>query len=143
MRALFPDLSRLHKVLSLTPRDEAQAGRVERIREPGAVMEAPVHEEILRARTLMIRIESTGVKFPVQIYDALEQARKASETNGWTLQVDRSFYSALSLLESITRAHGAGAEPQPGLSEATRSSTAEPGWTVIISNSQKMLDGNW
>lgn len=143
MRALFPDLSRLHRVLSLTPRDDAQAGRVEPMREPEAALEAPVHEEILRARALMIRIESTGVKFPVQIYDALEQARMASEQNCWTLQVDRSFYSALSLLESITRSHGYAAAVQPQVSEAAHSSAADPGWTVIISNSQKMLDGNW
>ena len=143
MRALLSDLSRLYRQLSLTLRKETQGGRAGRPHERKLAPQAPVHEEILRAQRLIGRVESTGVKFPEQIYDALEQARKASEQNCWTLQVDRNFYSALSLLESIARSHGRGAAAYPKAADPSIRSTGELGWTVIISNRQKMLDGNW
>ncbi|MFP3646539.1 hypothetical protein [Paraburkholderia sp. SIMBA_054] len=146
MRALLPDLLRLYRAFSLTSREEADAARVERTRERDQVPyvpEAPIREEIHRAHVLMSRIESTGVKFPVQIYDALDQARAASEQNRWTLQVDRSFYSALSLLESIARLPVRVTATQQAATDQHARGTANAGWTVIISNSQKMLEGNW
>jgi hypothetical protein len=143
MRALLSDLSRLYRVLSLTPREKPPGGQAGRVRERLQAPEAPIHKEILRAQRLICRIESTGVKFPVQIYDALEQARKASEQNCWTLQMDRNFYSALSLLEQIARRHGRGAATHPEAADPSTRSGGNRGWTVIISNSQKVLDGDW
>ena len=142
MRALFPGLSHFLRMIGLTPREETKR-QVERVREPEPVCDVPIHEEIVRARALMCSIELTGVKFPVQLYDALEQARTAIEENRWTLQVDRRFYSTLSLLESIMRLRARGAAGRPKASDPSTRSAGNPGWTVIISNRHKVLDGTW
>ncbi|CAH2805988.1 MAG: unnamed protein product [uncultured Paraburkholderia sp.] len=62
--------------------------------------------EVTRARSLMKRLESVGVRFPAEVYEALEQAEAALNQDHWTLQVDHSFYSGLELLESAVVRHG-------------------------------------
>jgi hypothetical protein len=143
MQATFAELSRLLKLFSFTSRDKSQRGAARPERKPEPARDVLVHEEIQRARVLMTRIEATGVKFPVQINDAIEQAWAAHEENRWTLQVDRSFYSTLGLLESIMRLRGRGAVNRSAGSDPSTRRTGTPGWTVIISNNRKMLDGNW
>jgi hypothetical protein len=108
-----------------------------------AEREATLLAEIVRARSLISRIESRGVKFPIQIYEVLEQTYAAYEQNRWTLQVDRSFYNTLSLLESVVRHRRGAAAGGRASPDATVRNSGSPGWTVIISNRRKVLDGNW
>jgi len=143
MRSLYPDLKSLLNIFRFASEDETRSRRVvsepERMKEP----EATLHEEILRARALMRRIESSGVRFPVQIHDTLEQACAAYEQNHWTLQIDRGFYSTLSLLESVVRRRRGAAAARPVCPDATLLNNDNPGWTVIISNRRKVLEGTW
>lgn len=142
MRALHPNLKNLLNIFRFASEDETLS-RVRPKPEPAAEPEATIPEEILRARDLMSRIESSGVRFPVQIHDVLEQACAAYEENRWTLQIDRGFYDTLSLLESVVRRRRGAAAARPVSPDATFLNRDNPGWTVIISNRRKVLDGNW
>ncbi len=142
MRMLHPDLKSLLNIFRFASEDETRS-RVRPEPEPAAEPEAAIHAEILRARDLMCRIESSGVRFPAQIYDVLEQACTACEENRWTLRIDRRFYNTLSLLESVVRRRRGAAAARPVSPDATLLNSDKPGWTVIISNRRKVLDGNW
>jgi hypothetical protein len=92
----------------------------------------------------MKRLEAVGVRFPYEVCEALEQAEAALSQDRWTLQVDRSFYSVLGLLESVVVRHG-GAEKAArlGCYDAAPHEAGERRWTVIISNRMKVVDGKW
>lgn len=143
MRTLYPGLKSLLNIFGFASDDETRSRRFKPDPEPTVEREATILEEILRARALISRIESSGVKFPVQIYEVLEQTFAAYEQNHWTLQVDRSFYNTLSLLESVVRHRRGVAVARPASTDATCRNNDSPGWTVIISNRRKVLDGNW
>jgi hypothetical protein len=143
MRTLYPGLKSLLNTFGFASDDETRSRRVKPEPEPVAERDATILEEILRARALMSRIESSGVRFPTQIYDILEQTRAAYEQNRWTLQIDRGFYTTLSLLESVVCRRRGAAAAGPASPDATVLNTDHPGWTVIISNRRKVLDGNW
>jgi hypothetical protein len=129
----------LTKMISFAAEDETSSGRV----IPDVELELPIKQEIRRARTLLRRVESTGVRFPSQIHDALERARVAHEQNCWTLQIERGFYSALGLLESIVRPQSDSTMKSSGFSGSVVHENDGNGWTVIISNRRKVLDGSW
>jgi hypothetical protein len=136
MRTMQSCWNCLTKIISFAAEDETSSVRVNPERE----LEPPIQQDIRRARMLLTRVESTGVKFPSQIHAALECARVAHEQNRWTLQIERCFYNALSLLESI-------AHPQPdptvkstgfsGSAASMTHGTDDPGWTVIISSRRR------
>jgi hypothetical protein len=143
MRTQYPGLKSLLNTFGFASDDEMRARQFKQEPEPVAEREATIPQEILRARALMSCIESSGVKFPVQINDILEQTRAAYEQNRWTLQIDRGFYSTLSLLESVVRRRRGATGAEPASPDATVLNADNPGWTVIISNRRKVLDGNW
>jgi hypothetical protein len=136
MRTLYPGLKSLLNTFGFASEDETRSSRFKPDPEPVAEREATLLAEIVRARSLISRIESRGVKFPIQIYEVHEQ-------NRWTLQVDRSFYNTLSLLESVVRHRRGAAAGGRASPDATVRNSGSPGWTVIISNRRKVLDGNW
>jgi hypothetical protein len=142
MRTLHPHLKSLLNIFRFASEEETRSP-VSLEHEPAGEPEATIHEEILRARDLMSRIESSGVRFPVQIHDVLEQACAAYEENRWTLQIDRGFYDTLSLLESVVRRRRGAPAARPVSSDATLLNSDNPGWTVIISSRRKVLGGNW
>ncbi|WP_028218646.1 hypothetical protein [Paraburkholderia oxyphila] len=103
MRSLHPDLKSLLNIFRSASADETHFRRRKPEPELATELQAHIVEDILWAWVLMSRIESSGVRLPVQISEILVQAWAAYEQNRWTLQVDRSFCSTLKLLESVAR----------------------------------------
>lgn len=99
--------------------------------------------DIARARSLLGQIEATGVRFPSEVYDAIDQAVAALAMNCWSLKVDRGFYGALGLLESVARCSNGRKAASLGCYDAALADEAERGWTVIINNRLKVVDGKW
>jgi hypothetical protein len=139
MRTLHLHWTRPLKILCMASADESGPSR-EKLE---SAAEESLHQEIARARALVMQIASTGVKFPAEIHETLERASAAQRENRWTLQVDRQFYGVLSLLESITRAQLDEAQQRQHTSAARATDNDERGWTTIISNRRKVQDGDW
>jgi hypothetical protein len=125
MRTPHPDLKRLLNVLGFASDDETHLRRCKPEPEPVAQPEtatppgAAILAEILRTRALMGRIESSGVRLPIQIYDVLVQAVIAYEQNRWTEQIDRRFCITLNLLESVARHRRGAAAARLACTEVT------------------------
>ncbi|CAD6555578.1 hypothetical protein LMG27952_05853 [Paraburkholderia hiiakae] len=143
MHTPHSDFKSLLNIFRFAPDDETRArpGRPEP--EPATQPDATILVELLRARALMVRIESSGVKFPDQIDDVLVQALTAYDQKRWTEQIDRSFCITLSLLESIARHRRGAAAAHTVCTDATLVNYDHPGQPVIISERRNGLDGNW
>lgn len=143
MHTPHPDFKSLLNIFRFAPDDETRARPCKPEPESATPPDATILQELLRARALMVRIESSGVKFPDQIDDVLVQALSAYDQKRWTEQIDRSFCITLSLLESIAR-HRRGASTARTVStDATLVNHDKPRQTVIISERGNVLDGNW
>ncbi len=143
MHTPHPDFKSMLNIFRFASDDETRARPRKPEPEPATQPDATILEELLRARALMVRIESSGVKFPDQIYDVLVQALSAYDQKRWTEQVDRSFCITLSLLESIARHRHGTAKGRAACADATLVNHDHPGRTVIISERRNVLDGNW
>lgn len=143
MHTPHPDFKSLLNVFRFASDDETRARPCKPEREPATQPDATILAELLRARALMVRIESSGVKFPDQIDDVLVQALSAYDQKRWTEQIDRSFCITLSLLESIARHRRGAAAARTVCTDATLVNHDHPGQTVIISERRNVLDGNW
>jgi hypothetical protein len=139
MHTMQSCLNCLTKIISFAAQDETSSALV----QPGPEQEPSIDQAIRRARSLLARVESTGVKFPSQVHDALERARVAQQQDRWMMQTERDFYDALSLLESIVHPQSGAAMKPAGLSRNVAHQTDDAGWTVIISSRRKALDGSW
>jgi hypothetical protein len=139
MHTMQSCLNCLTKIISFAAQDETSSA----LAKPGPEQEPSIDQVIRRARSLLARVESTGVKFPSQVHDALERARVAQQQDRWMMQIERDFYDALSLLESIAHPQSGAALKPAGLSRNVAHQTDDAGWTVIISSRRKALDGSW
>lgn len=142
MHTPHPDFKSLLNIFRFAPVDETRARPCKPEPESATPPDATILQELLRARALMVRIESSGVKFPDQIDDVLVQALSAYDQKRWTEQIDRSFCITLSLLESIARQRR-GAATLTVCTDATLVNHDKPRPTVIISERPNLLDGNW
>lgn len=129
----------LTKIISFAAEDETSSAHV----EPEAQREPSILQEIRRAHVLITRVESTGVKFPALIHEALERARVAHERDRWMMQIERDFYDALSLLESIVRPSNTASMKSADRSGNATRRDDEPGWTIIISSRRRALDASY
>lgn len=143
MHTPHADFKSLLNVFRFASDDETRARPCKPEPEPATQPDATILAELLRARALMVRIESSGVKFPDQIYDVFVQALSAYDQKCWTEQIDRSFCITLTLLESIAR-HRRGAAAARNLgADVTLVNHDNRGQTVVISERRNGLDGNW
>jgi hypothetical protein len=139
MHTMQSCLNCLTKIISFAAQDETSSATA----QPELEQAPSIEQAIRRARMLLARVESTGVKFPSQVHDALERARVAQQQDRWMIQVERDFCDALSLLESIARPQSQAAMKPAGFPGNIAHQTDDPGWTVIISSRRKALDGSW
>jgi hypothetical protein len=140
--SLIPALARLLNRFDFsTPNAGACVGKAIRVRttDPEIVTAA----DIARARSLLSQIESTGVRFPAEVYDAIDQAVAAHAAKCWSLKVDRGFYSALGLLEAVVRSGDGHKADSLGCYDAASADGNQRGWTVIINNRLKVVNGKW
>ena len=138
--SLSPTLARL-LIFGFMPMNDGACGGTT-VTVPAADAETVTGADITRARSLLSGFESVGVRFPAEVYGALEQAAAAYEQNRWTLQVDRSFYSVLGLLESVVRLGSPDRAARLGCYDNAPRDADERGWTVIISNRLKVVEGS-
>ncbi|MEM5314632.1 hypothetical protein [Paraburkholderia sp. JHI869] len=143
MHTPHPDFKSLLNIFRFAPDDETRARPCQPEPEPATPPDATILAELLRARALMVRIESSGVKFPDQIDDVLVQALSAYDQRRWTEQIDRSFCITLSLLESIARHRRGAVAAHPVCTDATLVNHDNPPPAVVISERRNALDGNW
>ncbi|WP_321945749.1 hypothetical protein [Paraburkholderia sp. J10-1] len=148
MHTPHADFKSLLNIFRFSSDDETRARQCkpEPEAEPATQPDATILAELLRARALMVRIESSGVKFPDQIYDVFVQALSAYDQKCWTEQIDRSFCITLSLLESIARHRRGAAAKRAVCTDVTLVNHDNRGQTVIISERRdglNGLDGNW
>jgi hypothetical protein len=149
MHSPHPDLKRLLNILRFASDIETRSHQCEPEPEPTAQPEAATEpgaailEAILRTRTLMGRIESGGVRLPVQIYDILVQAVIAYEQNRWTEQIDRRLCITLNLLESVARHRRGAAAACAVCTEPTLVNYDTPSPADITHDGQKVHDGIW
>lgn len=127
MHTPHPDFKSLLNVFRFASDDETRARPCEPEPEPATQPDATILAELLRARALMVRIESSGVKFPDQIYDVFVQALAAYDQKCWTEQIDRSFCITLSLLESVARHRRGAAAAGTMCTDATLVNHDNPG----------------
>jgi hypothetical protein len=141
MRTPLPDFKNLLNIFRLASGEEAGSRGCKPEPEPATQPDATLQQAMLRARVLMSLIESSGVRFPDQIYDVLVEAWAAYEQDRWTEQIDRSFCITLSLLESVARHRSGVAAPLPPCPDATLVNRDDPGRTASSSNCRKGLGG--
>jgi hypothetical protein len=139
MHTMQSCLNCLTKIISFAAQDETSSVAA----PPELEQESSIDQTIRRARTLLARVESTGVRFPSQVHDALERARVAQQQDRWMMQTERDFYDALSLLESIAHPQSDAAMKPAAFPRNVAHQTDDAGWTVIISSRRKALDGSW
>lgn len=143
MQTPHADFKSLLNIFRFASDDETRAQPCKPEPEPATQPDATILAELLRARALMVRIESSGVTFPDQIYDVIVQALSAYDQKRWTEQIDRSFCITLSLLESIARHRRGAAAAHNVCTDVTLVNHDNRGQTVIISERRNRLDGNW
>ena len=143
MHTPHPDFKSLLNIFRFAPDDETRARPCKPEPEPATQPDATILAELLRARALMVRVESSGVKFPDQIYDVFVQALTAYDQKCWTEQIDRSFCITLNLLESVARHRRGASAAHPVCIDATLVNQENPGPKAIISEHRNALDGNW
>ncbi|MCP3724102.1 hypothetical protein M3I53_13340 [Paraburkholderia sp. CNPSo 3272] len=143
MHTPHPDFKSLLNIFRFASDDETRARPCKPEPEPATQPDATILAELLRARALMVRIESSGVTFPDQIYDVFVQALAAYDQKCWTEQIDRTFCITLSLLESVARHRRGSKAARAVCTDATLVNHENPGPTAIISERRNMLDGKW
>ncbi|WP_176732825.1 hypothetical protein [Paraburkholderia nodosa] len=143
MHTPHPDFKSLLNIFRFASDDETRVRPCKPEPEPATQPDATILAELLRARALMVRIESSGVTFPDQIYDVFVQALAAYDQKCWTEQIDRSFCITLSLLESVARHRRGAKAARTVCTDATLVNHDNPGPTVIVSERRNRLDDNW
>jgi len=143
MHTPHPDFKSLLNIFRFASDDETRARPCKPEPEPATQPDATILAELLRARALMVRVESSGVKFPDQIYDVFVEALTAYDQKCWTEQIDRSFCITLNLLESVARHRRGASAARPVCTDATLVNQENPGPKAIISERRNALDGNW